>query len=46
MVAETTFSSIKHVCLRGYVSATRFQIGKRGDDEGIFVQSVYKNDIR
>ncbi len=39
MAKETAFSSIKRM-FGEYISAIRFQIGKRDDNEGIIVQSV------
>ncbi len=38
-MVETAFSSIKRM-FGEYTSAIRFQIGKRYDNEGIFVQSL------
>ena len=38
-MAETAFSSIKRM-FGEYVSVTRFQNGKRDDNEGVVVQSV------
>ncbi len=40
MAKETAFSSIKRMFDGEYTSAIRFQIGKRGDNEGIVVQPV------
>jgi hypothetical protein len=39
-MAETAFSSIKRLFDGEYTSATRFQIGKRYDNEDITIQSV------
>ncbi len=39
MAKETAFSSIKRM-FGEYISAIRFQIGKRDDNEGIVVQSI------
>jgi hypothetical protein len=45
MAEKTAFSSIKRM-FGEYVMATRFQIGKRDDVEGIPVQPIYKNGIK
>ncbi len=44
MAKETSFSSIKRM-FGEYVSATRFQTGKRDDNKDIIVQSVYKTGL-
>jgi hypothetical protein len=39
-MAETAFSSIKRMFDGENISAIRFQIGKRDDNEGIIIQPI------